>query len=173
MLIPLIIPRGYSLDEFSWTDWFNRRCEHIQMNVFYRVVPGGNFEVKVEVALLGIPYIRGLFAYGDSDSNRASTTLVSGMHKLVMDWLNAAWNMEVEHKAGQALDMARRMGMMYVAADQSEDAGKFYFDKLDELAKMQMHLNIEQEQQGISPDRYSAFKSVIENMDMDEEIDGE
>lgn len=175
MLIPLIVPRGYSLDASSWSEWFTLKHEQYGLHVQIRQIEKeAAAEIKVETTMFGIPVLRGVFSYGDSESNMAGTHINLVMLPMVEAWLKAGFDVETVHKAAPLLMMSRSMGAVYLTPEQQADTMKFQNDRVAELQIAQEHLFAEQSGAYLAPDRYSSFQHYIDEfLDMDKEIPDE
>ncbi len=176
MLIPTILQRGHSLDQQQWTAWFTLRHEDKTLTTHLRKLhdeaTGEWFgvEVRIEFALLGVPYIRGLFAWADSQNNKAYPTLTLNTLPRAREWIENAFDIEVRHEAAPLLGAMRNMGMVYMKPEQVPDASEYYQEQLQLLQFQQQHYSNEQQGSIISPDRYSAFTDALPDLNFDTEI---
>lgn len=177
MQIPVILSRGYSLDKSIWTDWFDRQHEQYRMEVKYRSIEGGAFEIRVEISILGVPVYRGLFGYADSRSSKAYYQIKTDGLSTACLWLNEAFEVEVVQQAAPLLDMTRRMGLVYIQPEQQDDVNQYFFDQVDKLGiqyEHQAHENAP-EVEVPRPSSYSAFADAVDHLDMpfDQTYDGD
>lgn len=170
MLVPLILSKGYSLDKFLWNEWFKRVHEQYAMDVKIRGVDDrpGLFEVKIEIAILGVPFIRGLFAFAPTDSNKAVYYIKDSELAQVYMWLHGAFDLEVVNRAAPLLDYTRRMGLTYAQPEQLSDINEYYYSQLDKLNIAQAHENYEN-MSGLEvpdPKTYNKFAQAIQDLSM-------
>lgn len=176
MLTPLIIQKGRSLDKFEWVEWFSHSHEQYTMTVSLRYVDHlfNMAEVKVEVKMFGVIGVRGLFAWADKDEPKAYTQVPQAHFPIVMDTLITLFDTEYKAKGAAAFNNARQMGLAYVAPLEVDDINTYY---TEQLAKLNIQIEHYQLQTSgvpeFSPDRHSAFTSVIEDMDFEGEVDDE
>lgn len=177
MQIPVILSRGYSLDQLIWTDWFKRQHEQFHMDVKHRVINEEQYVVKVEIGMLGVPFIRGLFGLADSRSTKA-TYYINGAYLMnAYLWLNEAFNIEAVNKAAPLMDMSRRMGLVYLQPEDTEDTNQYYYDHLEKLNIQQQHFLHENDAhvEVPTPKSYSAFFDAVDEIAMpfDQDLTGE
>lgn len=171
MLIPIIFQRGHSLDQFDWKPWFNLRHQEKTLTASIRRIPDNHYvEVKVDFALLGVPYIRGLFGWADSNSNNAYPTIDLSTLPRARQWLEDGFEVEVVHEAAELLGAMRSMGIRYMIPEQVPDAMEFYQEQLVKLQAQHEHLKNEQQGEFVSPDRYSVFHEALPDLDFETEI---
>lgn len=181
MLTPLIIQRGYSLDEYTWKTWFSSKHQEYQMQTYLRkieiqiegVTDKVHYEVRVELSRFGVPAIRGLFAFASDDSNLALTWLREDQLPSVMTWLRGAFNTEYKHLSATVFSSARDMGTRFVKPEEAQDVTKYFFDHYQLIENYLDRLDYDNSLPLFSDDRHSAFTQAVSSLDFETPIEGE
>lgn len=131
-------------------------------------------QVKVELAVLGVPAVRGLFGYASSRDASARTNILTLEIPNVYIWLNGAFDTEIVHKSAKVFEYARQMGLGFIPQNEVEEVQAYYFEMMSKLSiAEQHHANNITGIPAFAEDRHSAFSAVVSELDFDTPIEGE
>lgn len=164
MIMPVLIPRGFSQDALTWSEWFTVTNENVAMTVRRRtVVSGSTYEVLLDMGISGTPIMRAVFAYATSKQPEANTYISHNSIPLVEAFLREAFHSEIVMKSAPQLSACRMMGLAFLHEKEKEDAEAFTM-----YQTMQAAIEISKAAQEAEDLNTSAFDSFINTLDLED-----